>query len=136
MSDTDKDKPNWVTTTWWTPDHWRCEHATHRAWPGPWRGRQPNASTRVCDLPAHPVRRRPDLCRRRPDPGCEWSPTYTGRPYLHVPGWFVRHVWTSVERVSVRDDCRRAAAEYRATGTVGVDPSVRQGRHGARWLWE
>jgi hypothetical protein len=144
MSDTDKDKPWWVTTTWWEPHHLWCEHDTKsrtrlgsRAW-------YLTGSSRVCDLPDGPdtTRDRPRLSgwRRRNDVRCYWWPTWnrsrfrykTGNP----PRWFVHHVWTGVERVSVRDDCRRAIAEYRATGEVDTEPSVRQHHHGAGWLWD
>jgi hypothetical protein len=53
-----------------------------------------------------------------------------------VPRWFVHHVWTGAERAAVRDDCRRAAAEYHATREVDTMPSVRQHRHNAMWLWD
>lgn len=134
MSDTDKDKPWWVTVTWWEPAHIWCEHDT-----ASYRSRD----KRTCDLPDEPdpTRDRPRLSgRRRGEVHCSWWPTRernrfrykTGNP----PRWFVRHVWNGIERVSVRDACLRAIGEYRATGEVDVMPSVRQHRHGAGWLWD
>lgn len=131
MSHTDKDMPYWVTAKRWEPVHWNCPHDTQ--W---WLGvREPR---RDCDLPDGPdtTRDRPRFSRRRQPPQCRWEPVYTGRPCGHVPNWFVQHVWTNRERVAVRDQCRRAAAEYRATGEVEVVPSVRQHHHGAQWDWE
>ncbi len=138
MSDTDKDKPWWVTTEWWEPHHLWCEHDTDTA--KRWYTRR----RRVCDLPDRPIpsRDRPRLSgwRRRGDVHCYWWPTWHRNKFRYKvgnpPRWFVHHVWNGVERVSVRDDCRRAAAEYRATGDVDTEPSVRQHRHGAGWLWD
>lgn len=136
VSDTDKDKPWWVTTTWWEPTHLWCENDNAKRWY--------SRDRRVCDLPDRPVakRDRPRLSawRRRNEVHCYWWPTWertkfrykTGNP----PRWFVHDRWTGVERTSVRDDCRRAAAEYRAAGEVDTMPSVRQHRHCAGWLWD
>ncbi len=124
MSDTDKDKPDWVTAEWWEPFH-VCDRR------------------RPCDLPdvVDRKRERPRFGGwLRSDVRCGWWPINERRRWRYKtwnpPRWFVHHVWTGVERVSVRDDCRRAAAEYRATGDVATMPSVRQHRHGAGWLWD
>jgi hypothetical protein len=136
MSDTDKDKPDWVTAEWWEPVHLHCEHDTTTYYR--------TVAKRSCDLPDRPVvtRDRPRFIRwrLRSEPVCYWAPRWE-RPYhryafTNVPRWFVHHVWTGAERASVRDDCRRAATEYRATGEVDTVPSVRQHRHNAVWLWD
>ncbi len=131
MSDTDKDKPWWVTAEWWKPEHWNCDRSMHRRW-------GMHGPRRECDLPAAPVVEPPRRYswRGRHLTRCVWYPDNQRHAFAPVPRWFVHHVWTNVERVSVRDDCRRAAAEYRATGQVDTEPSVRQHRHGATWYWE
>lgn len=127
MSDTDKDKPYWVTASRWEPEHWNCQYDERRRRP-----------LRECDLPARPVVRRPERLtwRARNDWGCHWFPDDRRHPFSPVPRWYVQHVWTNVERRSVRDSARQAVAEHRATGEVDVELSVRQHRHGATWFWE
>lgn len=124
MSDTDKDKPDWVRIEWREPFH-VC-------------GRY-----RPCDLPVEPDLRRDKYWRPiwPPRTNCRWwlmKERHRKFRYKtwNPPRWFVHHVWAGVERVSVRDDCRRSIAEYRATGEVDTMPSVRQHRHGAGWLWD
>lgn len=51
------------------------------------------------------------------------------------PRLFVDLVEKSPTRARVRDDCRRAIAEYRATGQVDVIPPIDQHRHCAAWLY-
>lgn len=124
MSRTDKDAPPWVSATWWTPTHMGCDAAQAI---GPARRR--------CDLPERPHVKtgRPD---RRVWQHCHWNPQWERRSfYRHEPRWFINHVWTARERVAVRDECLRAAKEHRGGGRVDVEPTVRQARHGARWLW-
>lgn len=125
MSDTDKDKPDWVTAEWWEPFH----ICGRRFWP--------------CDLPDEPDRKRDmgwAVARRVAKSRCRWWPVVGHRKFRYKtwnpPGWFVHDVWTGVERVSVRDDCRRAITEHRATGEVETEPSTRQHRHCAGWLWD
>ncbi len=136
MSDTDKDKPWWVITSWWEPVHVHCVYDTTLYYR--------SVTKRDCDLPDRPDRKRdqPRFSRWRLRSGvlCYWSPVWPRTKFRYKssnpPRWFVHDRWTGVERVSVRDDCRRAAAEYRATGEVDTEPSVRQHRHGAGWLWD
>ncbi len=138
MSDTDKDKPWWTTATWWEPVHWCCDNDVPRNWRA-WRHQ-----ARDCDLPARPVRSRPERHTwrwyNRHQGSCTWWPVYERRRFRYKTGnpprWYVHDVWTGVERASVRDDCRRAIAEYRADGRVDVEPSVRQHRHCAKRLWD
>ena len=123
MSRTDKTDPWWVVAEWWEPCHDQCPEAGRRV--------------RECDLPAEPVVRHPGR-RYRFGRGCEWVPAWPDRirdVRTGPPAWFVDHVWTSRTRARVRDDCRRAVKEYRATGEVDVVPPVDQHRHGAAWLW-
>lgn len=135
MSDTDKDKPYWVTATWWEATHMHCPYDTN-SW------RRHTSRRRPCNLPDRPdvKRDRPGWRRYGHDVRCYWWPVWERTRFRYKawspPRWFVNHVWEGVERVSVRDDCRRAIAEYRATGEVDTMPSVRQHRHGAGWLWD
>jgi hypothetical protein len=122
MSRTDKDVPRWVTARWWMPIHSCANHYSfgHRRLP------------RVCNLPAEPV------VRWEPwgvSSDCHWSASERyrgGRP----PKWFIDHVWNNRARARVRDQLRRARAEYRAAGEVDVVPDVDQHRHRAVWLWD
>jgi len=43
--------------------------------------------------------------------------------------------WTGPDRARVRDGCRRAVVEHRATGEVDVIPPVEQHRHRAGWSY-
>ncbi len=130
MSDTTKDKPWWVLSTWWEPEHRHCPHdaRTGRWWP-PLRG-----ARRVCDLPPAPVVQRPPTITR--STGCIWWPVDRRHPFTSPPKWFRDHRWANPQRVAVRDLGRRAAAEYRAGGPVDVELPATQHRHGARWDWE
>ena len=127
MSNTDKDAPFWVLSTWWEPDHHRCQYS--------WIGKD-----RECDLPPEPIRTRPVKTTWRTNPNsCCWIPTWDHcyRPYgpQGVPPWYVRLEFTGPERRRVRDECREALKEYNATGEVDTIPAVTQHRHMARWSW-
>jgi hypothetical protein len=135
MSDTDKDKPYWVTARWWEPEHRHCQHdaRTGRWWP-PHRG-----ARRVCDLPDRPVITRPGRVTWRGGyrrAGCHWEAVNDRHPFSSPPRWFRDHRWANPQRVAVRDLGRRAAAEYRAGRVVEVELPVNQHRHSARWDWE
>lgn len=129
MSRTDKDQPWWVAAQWWEPQHYRCPNARR------WREVR---GDRACDLPAEPVVGREAWCRRL---RCRWVPIWPARRDGRVlvqsapPRWFVNHIDTAPTRRRVRDDCRRAVQEYRATGEVDVIPPTDQHRHCATWLW-
>lgn len=118
MSRTDKDMPYWVTAEWWEPRHYRCPHTIL-------------SSGRACDLSAEPVLAHTSGPRRC----CRWEPV----PDRHGPGspprWFVDLIFEAPTQARVRDDCRRAVTEYRATRDVDVIPPTTQHRHAARWNW-
>lgn len=116
MSRTDKDMPRWVTAEWYEPRHYRCRHSR---WP---------VGRRVCDLPAEPVVNRG--AKRR----CHWAPVWEWR-FGPPPRWFVTLNYIGPTRCRVRDDCRKARAEHRATGEVDVIPPTTQHRHQAYWDW-
>lgn len=127
MSRTDKDLPHWLLSTWWEPDHYRCQHTIF-------------SDGRACDLPDEPVRERPvKTTWKTRVRSCTWRPCwdYYDRPYgpQGVPPWFVRMEFTGPERSRVRDECRKALKEYNSTGEVDAVPSVTQHRHMARWDW-
>ena len=127
MSRTDKDAPDWADATWWEPSHYHCAEARH----GHWHRGFP---FRECDLPARPVRSRPNFFVRQSS--CIWVPVSRRRsPYSQPPGWFVNHQGTARARVRERTECGIARQEYRATGSVDIDPNVDQHRHGATWDW-
>lgn len=134
MAHTEKDQPHYVTAEWWQPCHVGCR----QVWPNRrWTVPPPHD----CDLPPEP----PGRYDRTGTPGghCRWEPDWLPRghrlytsPYSRPPRWFLRHVWWGPERVATRDYGRRAAAEYRATGTVDAEPRTYQHRHCGHWLWE
>lgn len=126
MSRTDKDTPYWVTATWWEPYHARCENGIRNY-------RIPRRHRDTCNLPAEPVIQH--YRTRTWRTGCHWSPDWTRRHYPNPPHDAIRQQWNGPERAAARDECRRAAAEYRATGTVDTIPTTRQHRHCTRWLW-
>lgn len=129
MSNTDKDKPEWVSAEWYEPYHMCGTH--HTRW-GRYNG--------ACTLPADPVRARENRWKFSRPLGCHWVPV--GKPYrnrwslAHVPDWFIDHDWTAPQRRAVRDDSRRAIAEYRATGEVDVIHSTEQHRHRTSYYWD
>ncbi len=131
MSDTVKDKPWWVRADWWEPYHYDCVNDVPRSrwWP---RRRE----VRGCDLPAGPVVRHPDhwISRRRVI-GCVWVPVSGDHPVTGPPKWFRDNRWTNPQRRVVRDNGRRAVAEYRATGQVDVELPGGQHRHNALCDW-
>ena len=128
MSNTDKDKPEWVQAEYFEPYH-MCSAYSVRSW---------QKTNRPCDLPAEPVRKNGRSAWRIGT--CAWVPVdkpYRLRwSYRHVPRWFTDHVWIAPQRRAGRDDSRKAIAEYRATGEVDVIHDTRQARHGAHWLWD
>lgn len=132
MSRTVKDKPWWVTASWWEPYHRDCPDDVPRSRWWPRRGEQ-----RRCDLPARPVIRHPDwVGRRRAVVGCIWVPDGSGvHPFRPVPKWFRDHRWNNPQRRAVRDVGRAAAAEYRADGHVDVEMPAGRHRHSARRSW-
>lgn len=135
MSDTDKDKPDWVAAEVWEPVHYDCTHDVPRR-----RWQRRIGPVRDCDLPERPTRIRPERLSWRTyrNPGCTWAPVepHGRRPwYQTAPGWYRDHVWLQPERALVRVQLRRAVTEHRATGEVDVVPSVRQHRHNAPRLY-
>lgn len=136
ISRTDKDMPFWVTTTWWQPRHYGCDSPDVEHGLGWWS----NRPRRRCDLPAEPTLKSADGGTRtywRLEHRCRWVPAWDRRhQWSNGPDReFVHVIWHGPERRSVRDDCLRAIAEYRADGTVDVQPSTRQARGSGHWLW-
>jgi hypothetical protein len=131
MSRTDKDRPAWLRSTWWEPDHYRCQHS--------WLARGSGRTTRDCDLPERPVLERPVRATwRTTSRTCSWVPChdyYYGYQPGGVPTWYVRLEFTGPDRRRVRDELTRARQEHRATGEVDAVPSTTQHRHMARWSW-
>lgn len=135
MSDTDKDKPYWVTAEWWEPVHRNCEYDDRagRWWP-PNRGPR-----RVCDLPDRPVVTRPERVTWRGSSrrlGCHWEADDRRHPFSSPPKWYRDHRWNNPQRRQVRDVGRRAVADYRANGGTDVELPTAHHRNGARWDWE
>lgn len=126
MSRTDKDRPGWLRSTWWEPDHRGCRHAVFD------RGR-------TCDLPDRPILERPARATWRTVPqGCTWVPChdyYHGYQPGGAPTWYVRLEFTGPARRRTRDELTRARQEYRATGQIDIIPATTQHRHMARWSW-
>ena len=134
MSRTRKDQPWWVRAEWWEPEHWCQDYGRSR-----WYRCRPH-----CDLPAEPIVNYLDTAKYqgpRQRRSCCWVPVWPPRTdggyYYQVapPKWFVNHVSIAPTRRRVRDDCRRAIQEYRATGDVDIIPPIDQHRHCATWLW-
>ncbi len=121
MSNTDKDKPYWVTAVWWEADHWLCENDVPRRW---YRG------GRTCDLPDRPVRQHPE---HRRTGRCTWQAEWPFRDryrYTRPPTREERRAgWHGPQRAAVRDECHAAVAEYRGSGRVDTIPTTRQHRH-------
>ena len=118
MSDTDKDKPYWVTAEEYMPFH-TCQ--------SPYR-------TRKCNLPAEPVRRK-RTWRTANREGCVWTPVWDRHSMPAVPKWYVDHIYHNPQRRAARDNGRHAVAEYRATGTVDRVYGTDQARGAARWYY-
>lgn len=138
MSRTDKDRPYWLRSIWWEPDHYRCQYS----WYARWRGTC--GIEYDCDLPDRPVFERPIVSRWRnrdrtlTGPRCVWVPChdyYYGYQPGGVPTWYVRLEYTGPARRRVRDELTRARQEYRATGEIDTIVSTTQHRHMARWTW-
>ena len=72
---------------------------------------------------------RPYRVRRTDTPG--WAIPYR----KHPPQWYRQETSNGGARVAARRACRRAEAEYRATGVVATMPPVDQHRHRALWHW-
>lgn len=129
MSRTDKDTPWWVVAELWKPAHFRCPNAIVRRW---W------TIERDCDLPAEPLVARYRGSRRRSGMNCHWSPVWPFAHWNGLPGPpkdFRDLVWNGPTRRAVRDDCRKAAKEYRGEREVDTMPPTAQHRHCARWLY-
>lgn len=138
MSRTDKDLPYWARATWWEPHHNR--NCVNRVETGGRRWSPKSDRSWQCDLPPEPVLR--GYARRyKPGMGCTWEPCWDWQLrnwepcYSHPPKSYVDHVWNNMVRRWVRDSCRQAAKEYRATGEVDVIPPIDQHRHCAGWSW-
>jgi hypothetical protein len=139
MSRTDKDRPYWVDAKYWEPWHYQCGNDNFYSWGFLSR----TSKTRECDLPPKPLysHYRSVNFRRKGYMHCGWVPVWErdehGRDRAHspVPRWFVNHIWTNPIRVKVRDGCRQAIKEYRASGDVDVDLPVDQHHHGAMYYW-
>ena len=52
-----------------------------------------------------------------------------------VPKWYINHVWNAPERLSSRVDCDKAKREFNAGVVPEIEPSTRQHRHCAQWLY-
>ena len=123
MSDTDKDKPYWVTAEWYEAWHLcaECPGTAGRFRAGP------------CNLPAEPVRQNSRIEASRTK-SCTWMACWERHRWFRPPGKdAIRVYWNGPQRRAVRDDSRKAIAEYRATGEVNVVHDIRQARHGVTW---
>jgi len=54
---------------------------------------------------------------------------------VSVPKWYINHVWDAPERLSSRVDCNEAKKEFNAGYVPETEPSTRQHRHCAQWLY-
>ena len=140
MSRTDKDVPYWVDAEYWEPYHYRCGNSYRTYW-----GVTSTPKERECNLPVDPppIRQHREVKKKWGWRECYWEPAWAmrrdchgrDRSRPHVPHWYVDHVGNAPSRVRLRDDCRQAAKEYRATGEVDIIPPTYQHRHCAMWLW-
>lgn len=142
MSRTDKDAPWWVTAERYVPDHRYCQEAgqhTARRWQYSPRG------DRVCDLPAEPIYGNPRIRARWRGLGgeqhCTWEAEWPWRlryRYTWGPTREDRHLgWWGPDRRLVRDECRKAAQEFRGTGVVEIAVSTRHHTHSpAKGWWD
>lgn len=132
MSRTDKDTPHHVHAEVWEAwHHPRCSRNPLRTRIGSMTGGRKNPY--LCDLPDNRPRLAVYLASK--PTGCTWQPRCRCSPTSPPPRWFKKHVWHSPERLAARVECLDARKEHRAHGDVDTDPTTRQHRHGARWLW-
>jgi hypothetical protein len=125
MSRTDKDKPCWVTATWYEPHHGLCTKSR-------WSSRYP------CDLPEFPVRSA-EAYSWRSKTHCSWVVHHENRFCCrYSPSREDRRLgWWGPDRRAKRDSLRSAAKEYRAAGEVETEPPVRQHTHSpAKGWWD
>lgn len=115
MSRTDKDMPYWVTGAW-APEHSRdCQDGVGRCTLGKLRRQHPN-------------------WKHYRDWSCHWVPE-GGYRRRSPNGWILHHLYTSPERMEVRDAVRQALAEHRGSGEAVTEPPTGQHRHSALWDW-
>lgn len=120
MSHTDSTAP------WWTSAEPRAVHT-----------RACCQQQVACTLPARPAGRAiASTARWAPhDPtACCWVTDRSWRPG-NPPAWYRHLTWTGPQRAAVRDQCRRALVEHRATGTVDTLLTTDAHRHDALWHW-
>lgn len=122
MSNTDKDMPYWVTAEWYEAHH-TCREHTLTGW---------QRRVEPCNLPTEPVRQRKTLSAWRTK-SCFWVARWERRPVGVPDRETLREEWHCPQRRAVRDDSRKAIAEYRATGEVDTVHDIRQARHGVSW---
>jgi hypothetical protein len=139
MSRTDKDAPYWVRATFYVPDHaYDCPDYRPRHHPREY-------PLRVCNLPAEPVRRHPNLSawRRWREIGCIWEMSWVDDRWAidinrdRPRGRIDRRLnWWGPDRSRTRDACRSAAREFNETGDVDTEPGTRNHRHSpGRGYW-
>ncbi|MEV0134597.1 hypothetical protein AB0H83_39825 [Dactylosporangium sp. NPDC050688] len=152
MSRTDRDAPSWARATWWAPLH-RCAALYTSQYPGhahhtgsrrplpPGTGAGPQLQRAFappaawCDLPAGPDLRQ--FLARGHRTNCTWRPCDDRLPRMYdgPTRAFVLATWTRPQRARVRDKCRLAVQQHRATGSVDITPPTADHRHAARWHW-
>ena len=139
MSRTDKDLPHWVATEWYVPVHVGCPNGGYVRY----RWQRSQRGERVCDLPEVPVRSNPNRVAARrifmDDQHCYWEAAWPQRwryQYTWGPKKIDRHVsWWGPDRARVRDECRQARKEYRASGDVEIDVTSRHHAHAPDKGW-
>lgn len=119
MAHTDKDMPYWVTAEWYESYH-MCSLGT-------WNRRE-----EPCNLPTTPIRQRRTISAWRAK-SCIWVACWERRRVSIPDRETLRTEWHCPQRRAVRDDSRRAIAEYRAAGEVDIVHDIRQARHGVSW---
>jgi hypothetical protein len=131
MSRTDKDKPWWVRTEWYTPEH-RCRLRI----PAITRWRESE-----CDLAPEPFWSRQERHRwlRPSEPGCTWEPEWPRRyryNFTRPPTRVDKHLgWWGPDRRDVRDLMIKARKQYRGYREVEILEPVRHHRHAAKAGW-
>lgn len=141
MSRTDKDVPWWVAAEWYVPEHRYCREAgsSRRSWQySPWGDRE-------CDLPESPIHHNPYMRARwrgrAKEVHCFWEAEWPWRlryRYTWGPTREDRRLaWWGPDRRRIRDECRKAAQEYRGTGDVEIVVSTRHHTHSpAKGWWD